>query len=65
MSYTVKNASELSSILAKAIKAEIVRETGYPAEIVDIVVNNYDLENRGLSQMVAEIYQIIKSVVGE
>lgn len=65
MSYVIKNASELSSLLAVAIKKEIVRESGYPKEIVDLVVNNYDLENRGLGQMVAEIYQIIKTVAGE
>lgn len=65
MSYEVKNISKLSHLLAKAIKEEITREGGYAPEIVDIVVNNYDLENHGLGQMVAEIYKRVQTVAGE
>lgn len=65
MSYTIKNGSELSVILAKAIKAELVRELGCSEEVANLVVNHYDLEARGLGKMVAEIAGIVKTVTNE
>jgi hypothetical protein len=65
MAYEVKNGSELSVILAKAIKAEIIRESKYSEELVNIVVNHYDLEANGLARMVSEIYNNVKQIAGD
>ena len=65
MSYEIKNTSELSMILAKAIKAELIREMGASSEVVNLIVNNYDLETRGLAKMVSEIAGIVKTVTNE
>jgi hypothetical protein len=65
MACEVKNGSELSVILAKAIKAEIIRESKYSEELVNIVVNHYDLEANGLARMVSEIYNNVKQIAGD
>ena len=65
MSYEIKNTSELSMILATAIKAELIREMGASSEVVNLIVNNYDLETRGLAKMVSEIAGIVKTVTNE
>jgi hypothetical protein len=65
MSYTVKNNSELSMILALAIKKEIVREMGISTEVANLVVNHYNLEENGLARMVSEISQTCKRILGE
>ena len=62
MSYEIKNNSELSIILAKAIKAELIRELGESPEVVNLVVNHYNLEERGLAAMVSEIVTTIKAI---
>ena len=63
--YEVKNNSEIAVILAKAITAEIIRESEYCEDVVRMVVNHYDLENRGLGTMISEIYSTIKQIAGE
>lgn len=65
MSYTIKNNSELSMILATAIKKELVREMGISQEVAHLVVNHYNLEEKGLARMVSEICQTIKQITGE
>jgi hypothetical protein len=65
MSYEIKNNSELSIILAKAIKAEIIRECGFSEDVAHLVVNHYNLEERGLARMVSEIVQTCKQITGE
>ena len=65
MSYTIQNNSELSIILAKAIKAELVRELGCSEEVANLVVNHYNLEERGLATMMSEIAQIVKTVTNQ
>ena len=62
MSYEIQNNSELSIILAKAIKEELVRELGESPEVVNLVVNHYNLEERGLAAMISEITSTIKTV---
>lgn len=62
MSYEIQNNSELSIILAKAIKEELIRELGESLEVVNLVVNHYNLEERGLAQMISEITTTIKTV---
>jgi hypothetical protein len=62
MSYEIQNNSELSIILAKAIKEELIRELGESSEVVNLVVNHYNLEERGLAQMISEITTTIKTV---
>jgi hypothetical protein len=65
MSYEIKNNSELSIILAKAIKAELVREMGTSEEVAHLVVNHYNLEERGLTKMISEICDIVRAVEGK
>ncbi len=62
MSYEIQNNSELSIVLAKAIKEELIRELGESPEVVNLVVNHYNLEERGLAQMISEITTTIKTV---
>lgn len=62
MPYIIQNNSDLSVILASAIKKELVREMNMPEEVAEIVVNNYNLEEKGLSQMVSEIAKTCKLV---
>lgn len=62
MSYAIKNTSDLADILSRAIRSEIEKETDFSKDIIDIVVNNYDLEAHGLSQMVKDIMDTIKRV---
>lgn len=65
MSYEIKNNSQLSMILAKAIKAELIREMGTSEDVANIVVNHYNLEERGLAKMITEICDIVKSIEGK
>lgn len=58
------NHSELSRKIARLIKDELTIQGGFPADIVSIVVDNFDLENRGLGDIVAEIARIVKTVAG-
>ena len=65
MSYTIQNNSPLAISLAKAIKAELIQELECSEEVASLVVNHYNLEERGLGKMVAEIAQIVKTVTNE
>jgi hypothetical protein len=65
MSYTIQNNSEISVLLAKAIKAELIRELGCSEDVAHLVVNHYDLEARGLGKMMKEIAGIVKTVTNE
>lgn len=59
------NHSDLSVKVAALIKAELVNEGQFPLDVVEVVVNNYNFEERGLGDMVAEIARVIKYVVRE
>jgi hypothetical protein len=65
MSYTIQNNSELSVLLAKAIKAELIRELGCSEDVAHLVVNHYNLEERGLATMMSEISGIVKTVTNQ
>ena len=59
------NHSDLSIKLAALLKAELVNEGQYPLDVVEVVVNAYNLEERGLAAMVASLADTIKQVIGE
>jgi hypothetical protein len=61
----IQNHSDLSIKVAALIKAELVNEGQYPLDIVEIVVNNFDLENRGLGVIVSELAGIIKTITNK
>lgn len=59
------NHSDLSNKVSALIKAELVNEGQYPLDVVELIVNNYDLEARGLGKIVNELAGIIKTVTNE
>ena len=60
-----QNYSALSQKVAELIKAELVNEGQYPLDVVEIVVDNFNLEMRGLGKIVNEMARIIKEVTNE
>ena len=64
MSYVIKNNSTVSKALAMALKEELIIEGNFSREVAEIVVNHYDLENRGLGIIVADIIRIANEVSG-
>ena len=64
MAYEIKNNSDLSVKVARLIKDELIIQGGYTPDVVNIVVNNFDLENRGLGELLANICRMVKTVEG-
>jgi hypothetical protein len=59
------NHSDLSIKFAALLKAELINEGQYPMDLVETIVNHYDLETNGLGEIVADLARIIKTVTGE
>lgn len=59
------NHSELSIKVSALIKAELVNQGQFPLDVVELIVNNFDLEARGLGRIVSEIAGIVKTVTNE
>jgi len=62
MSYEIRNNSDLSRLLARAIKDELIKEAGVSSEVAELVVNHYDLEARGLANMIGEIMETVRKI---
>ena len=60
----LNNHSILSVKVADLIKNELILEGQFDADVVNIVVDNFNLEERGLATIVAELASIVKTVQG-
>ena len=62
MSYEIRNNSDLSKVLARAIKDELIKEADVSSEVAELVVNHYDLEAHGLADMIRDIMGTVRKI---